>query len=192
MSFVIDGILVTVMIFCVIFYSKKGFVASLVGFVRFWLAAGLAIWLSGPVANKLQPVVEAKLGISQNEGFFSVIVERIVSSGYLSRVLAFALIFVAALIAVKLLELLLKLLVKLPVVSFFNKTLGAVMGIAIGLFWLQVLSLVFMMLAEYLSGSVSWITHDAFDNTYLAKFIYDNNLFRYLFERLTSGIKGGA
>lgn len=186
MNIVIDGILIAVAIFCVIYYSVKGFVASVVGLIRFWLALGLSVAFSGPLAEKLQPVVVSRLNFSENDSFFSQIVERVVTAGYLSRVLAFALIFVAALLAVKILELALKLLTKLPVLKFLNKSLGAVVGIGMALFWVQLLTVIFMATAEFLAGSVSWLTPEVFDNTVIAKFIYDNNLFRYMFEGLTA------
>lgn len=187
MSLIIDLILVAVFAFFVIFYMKKGLVHSIVGFARFWIALGIAIAFSGLLADALQPLISEKIGNGDGESFMSAIVQSVVSSGYVARVLSFALLFAVAFVAVKLLELLLRPLVKLPVIHFMNNALGAVLGVLVGFLWLQLLSIVFMAAAELLSGSISWLTPESFDSTILAKFLYEHNLFRLLFESLTAG-----
>lgn len=85
----------------------------------------------------------------------------------------------------KILELVLNIFVKLPVINFMNNILGLVVGIVAGFFWIQLLSVLFMTFAEYLASSVSWLSVEDFDNTLLARFLYENNLFRIIFESLS-------
>ena len=66
-----------------------------------------------------------------------------------------------------------------------NNILGLVVGIVAGFFWIQLLSVLFMTFAEYLASSVSWLSVEDFDNTLLARFLYENNLFRIIFESLS-------
>ena len=186
MSLLIDAILAAVMIFCIVYYAKKGFAASLLGLIRFWIALALALLFSGPLAEKLQPIISEKIG-NGNENFFSVIVNGFVSSGYVARVLAFAILFAAAVILVKLLEMALRLLSRIPVIGGLNKILGTLLGLLVGFFWISLLSLILMAMAEYLSGSIPGLTHESFKNTILAKFLYENNIFRLLFEKLSAG-----
>lgn len=186
MSLLIDLILITVFALCVYHYTKKGFAHSLLGMARFWLALIPAMAFSGWLADKIQPFVSANIGNKDGASFVSEIVERLIHSGYVSRVLAFAILFFAIAIAIKLIELLLKLLFELPLLRFMNKALGILLGAAIGFLWIQILSLIFMAGAELLSGSVAWLTPDYFDNAILARYLYDNNLFRFLFEKLSA------
>lgn len=187
MSLLIDLILVAVMVFCTVYYGKKGFAASLVGFARFWIALGLALLFSGSLAEKLQPFVNEKLGTGEGDSFLSSIVEKMLSSGYVARILAFAILFAAGFLAVKLLELFLRMVVKLPVIHTLNNALGTVLGVLVGFFWISLLSLILMTLAEVLAGSVSWLSPKDFENTVLAKFLYENNFFRLIFEKLSNG-----
>ncbi len=187
MSLLIDAILAAVMIFCIVYYAKKGFAASLLGLIRFWIALALALLFSGPLAEKLQPIISEKIGNGDGESFFSVIVNGFVSSGYVARVLAFAILFAAAVILVKLLEMALRLLSRIPVIGGLNKILGTLLGLLVGFFWISLLSLILMAMAEYLSGSIPGLTPESFENTILAKFLYEKNIFRLLFEKLSAG-----
>lgn len=186
LSLLIDVILVAVFVFCVVYYTKKGFVHSLMGITRFWLALIPSVLLSAPLAEKFDPYIQATLGGGEGDSFWSDILQRALHTGYVSRVLAFALLFLAATLLVKLLELLLRYVVELPGIHFVNKALGTVLGIVAGLLWLQILSVIFMAGAELLSGSVSWLTPDYFENAILAKYLYEKNLFRLFFEALTA------
>lgn len=185
MSVIIDLVLVAVFIFCAVFYYKKGLLSSIIGFARFWVALGLAFLFSGGLAERLQPAIESNLGTDEGGSFVSQLVGMAVSSGFVARVLAFAIIFIVSFIAVKILELVLNIFVKLPVLNFMNNILGLAIGVVIGFFWIQLLSVLLMTFAEYLASSVSWLSVEDFDNTLLAKFLYENNLFRIIFESLT-------
>ncbi len=185
MSVIIDLILVAVFVFCAVFYYKKGLLASIIGFARFWIALGLALLFSKGLAGKIQPVMESKFGVEEGGSFVSELVGMALSSGFVARVLAFAIIFIVSFIAVKILELVLNIFVKLPVINFMNNILGLVVGIVAGFFWIQLLSVLFMTFAEYLASSVSWLSVEDFDNTLLARFLYENNLFRIIFESLS-------
>lgn len=185
MSYVIDGILVAVMLFCIVFYSVKGFVSSVVGLFRFWIAAALSGVFSKSLSEKLHPMILSKIGLEESGNFFSKVVNAVVSSGYISRVIAFALVFVVTLIAVKILEIIMNLLTKLPVMRFLNRTLGSAVGVVIGAFWVQLLAIIIMALAELLAGSVEWLSPEIFNGTVIARFLYEHNVFRMVFEALT-------
>ncbi len=182
MGIIMDLIIIAVFVFCVIFYRIKGFASSALSMLRFFISLALSFALSKPLANKLQPLIEGKF--ADGDGVLSDIGTKVVSSGYISRVLSFAIIFIVTLVAVKLLEIVLSLFLKIPALNFMNKLLGTIMGVAIGLLWMQILSVIFMVLAVYFSGTVSWITAETFDNTILTKFLNDYNIFRLIFEKL--------
>ena len=95
--------------------------------------------------------------------------------------------FAAAVILVKLLEMALRLLSRIPVIGGLNKILGTLLGLLVGFFWISLLSLILMAMAEYLSGSIPGLTPESFENTILAKFLYEKNIFRLLFEKLSAG-----
>ena len=185
MNYVIDSVLVAIMLFCVVFYSVKGFISSVVGLFRFWIAAALAGVFSKPLTERLHPIIVDKLGMEEGGNFVSEIVKGVISSGYISRVVAFSLVFAAVLIALKLLELIMNLLSKLPVIRFLNRTLGTAVGVVVGVFWVQLIALVLMACGELFGDTVPFLAPDVLNGTVLAKFLYEHNLFRLVFESLT-------
>ena len=84
MSVVLDIILLSVIVFCIVSYYRKGFAASAVGFARFIIAAGLSFALSGLVADLISSSVEKTVGED--------------NASYIAYALAFVLVFAAAMV----------------------------------------------------------------------------------------------
>ncbi len=181
----IDLVLVAIAALCILRGWQKGFVSSVIGLGRFALSLFLSYFLSAPLANAMQPAILEKLGGGESENFFSNLLAGIVSSGYVARVLAFAILFLASSLLIKVLEVILNLFVKLPVLKFANNLLGVLVGVLTAFFWVELLTVLFMVAATYFSESVSWLSAETFDKTFLAKFFYEHNFFRAIFEAIT-------
>ena len=84
MNIVLDVILLTVIVFCAVYYFRKGFASSVVGFARFVLAAALSFAFSGLVANLLEPAIQRAVGSDGSES---------ANAAYIAYALAFVLVF---------------------------------------------------------------------------------------------------
>ena len=187
-SLILDGIVVLLFAAIVIFYTHKGFIASLVGMLRFWIATGVATLFSPRLSVLLQPLVEAKLVINSEGDFFSTLLQKVISSGYLAKTLAFILIFVAVSIVIKLVELILNAVAKLPLIKFLNRTLGLVMGLAIGFFWVELLVFASVSILSYLQGSFQILPEGTLESTTVVAWIYEHNIFNWIVEKLLSAV----
>ena len=182
-SLVIDAIVVCLFLAIVINYTYRGFVASLVGFLSFWIASGVATLFSPQVAEYLQPFVESRLSIENGGDFFSTLLQKMISSGYLSKALAFVLVFIAASIVIKLVEVIVNAMTKLPFINLLNRLFGMAMGVVIGFFWVELIAFAGVSLAEYLNGSLAIFPEGTFQNTVVVKWLYEHNIFRWIVER---------
>ena len=187
-SFFVDAFVVLVFALIVIYYTMRGFVASLVGLLRFWVAAGLATILSGPLSALLQPVIENSLNIEDDGSFVSGILETVVSSGTIAKAIAFMLLFIVASILVKFFEIAFKAMEQITFVKLVNRTLGAVMGIAIGFFWIQIISFGMVTFADYLNEWLTFLPDGAIRDTVLLNWLYEHNIFRWIIERLMTSL----
>lgn len=181
---IVDGLIALLFAIIVINYTYRGFIASVVGILRFFIATGVATLLAPTVGAEIQPTVEARLSLDAGGSFFSALLQKIVTSGYLSKALAFVLIFTATSILIKLIELLVNAMTKLPLINFINRALGAVMGIAVGFFWVQLVAFGSVTLATCLKDTVFLFPKGTYQNTTVLKWLYEHNIFTWIVERL--------
>ncbi len=187
-SLCIDGFVVLVFVLIVVHYTHRGFVASLVGFLRFWIASGLAILFSGRVGSALQPIIESRLNLEADGSFFSNLLQQIVHSGYLANAISFILIFIAASIFVKLVEVIVNAMAKLPFVNFVNRMLGMAMGLVIGFFWIELIAFAVVLLADYLNEVLTFLPEGAIRDTVVLNWLYEHNIFRWIVSRLLTAL----
>ena len=185
---IVDGLILFLYAAIVIFYTYRGFVATLVGFLRFFIATGLAILFSPSIGTELQPTIENRLSIEADGPFFSSLLQEVVSSGYLAKALAFILVFMAASILIKLVELMVNAISKLPVINFINRTLGALLGILIGFFWVQLIAFSVVTLATYLKDTVTVFPEGTYQSTTVLKWLYEHNIFTWIVGRLLAAL----
>lgn len=186
--YMIDGAVVLLFALIVIHYTRRGFVASLVGFLRFWIASGIATLFSGRLGAILQPIIEKRLNIDTDGSFFSSLLQEVVSSGYLAKTFAFILIFIAASIVIKLVELIVNAMTKLPLVNFVNRMLGMAMGLIIGFFWVELIAFAAVSLVDYLNVSFSFLPEGTLHDTVVLQWLYEHNIFRWIVSRLLAAI----
>lgn len=187
-SFVIDLAVVVLFLLIVAHYTHRGFVASVVGFLRFWIATGIATLFAGRVGASLQPIIEGRLELEENGSFFSALLQEIVHSGYLSKAIAFILIFIAASLFVKLVEVIMNAMTKLPLVNFINRMLGMAMGLLIGFFWVELIAFAVISLADYLNEIVTFLPEGAIRDTVVLHWLYEHNIFRWIVDRLLTAV----
>ena len=187
-SLLVDAFVLLVFFLIMIYYTLRGFVAALVGFLRFWIAASLAVFFSGRLSARIQPIIEARLNIEDDGSFFSALLEKVVSSGTLSKAIAFVLLFALASIAVKLFELLFKAMEKVPFVKLVNRLFGMMMGMVVGYFWVQILAFAMVTFADYLNAWLTFLPEGSIRNTVLLNWLYENNIFRWIVERLMTAL----
>ena len=187
-SYVIDGILILIFLAAVLYYTYRGFVASIIGFLKFFVATGIATLFSPTLGERFQPFISEKLGTGLGEDFFSVMLQEMVSSGYIAKALAFTLLFVAVMLLVKIIELLSGVITRLPGIRFINRTLGMLIGIVVGFFWVQLITFAGVALGEYTHGSISFIPEGTYRATVVCRWLYEHNMFKWIIERLMEAL----
>ena len=187
-SYLIDGFVVLIFVLIVVHYTRQGFASSVIGLLRFWIAVGFATLFSSSLGEVLQPVIEGHLDIGEEGGFFSMLLQEFVASGYLAKALAFFLIFVATSILIKLIEMIVNTLTKLPVINLINRLLGAAVGIAIGFFWVELLAFGAISLADYLNEMLTFLPEGALEHTVVLQWLYDHNIFRWIVSQLLAAV----
>ena len=176
MNVVLDVILLTVIVFCTVYYFRKGFAASIVGFARFVLAAALSFAFSGLIADLIAPAVARAVG--------EVYIPEGNGPSYIAYALAFVLVFIVAMFAVGLLERFFrKVIRRMPVVGFVDGVFGGGVGLLVGFLFAALLVELYAALAAYVGGNL--FTMQAISDSVLAEFLYENNLFGMIFKSLS-------
>ena len=183
-GYLIDGAMILIFLIFVAYYTHRGFVASLLGFLKFFVASGVATLFSPTLGERFQPFISERLGTGHGEDFFSVMLQKMVSSGYIAKALAFSLLFLGTIVALKIIELLAGAITKLPILHFIDRSLGMLLGVAVGFFWIQLLAFAGVALGEYTKGMFDFIPEGTYQSTTVCKWLYENNLFKWIIERL--------
>lgn len=103
-------------------------------------------------------------------------------SAFISDLLAYALVFAASMLIMSLLAFLLGKLVDLPVIRTFDRFLGFLLGVLSSVLYASVYAvLVFALLSLVEGAAHTFAFHDAFEQTVLFRWIYEHNLFRWIF-----------
>jgi len=183
MSLILDLLLVAIIIICIIAYSRKGLISCLIGVGGFIFSLIGAKLLAPTVEGYIGPSVEKLIESKPTDSLSSVfeVFGALLEASSLSYVVSFAIAFVICSIALKIAEALLNLVFKLPLLKQINGALGALFGLLIGLFYSMVLSYALFAFAELLVKKVSWITPETFENSVVAKLLFEYNVFRFLF-----------
>lgn len=182
MSMLLDVIVLAVLVICMIIYTKRGFVKSLLNFIGFFVAL-ICAYLAIPVLSSAleKPIQNAFDAYDGSGGSLSDLLSMPITTRIISDVAAFTILFVLFTVAVKLGAMLIDRLFRLPVLKQANKLLGFILGLVIGLFYAQLLSIFFFTFSEYLIASQDWLTREAFEGSVVARWMFDHNLFKLLF-----------
>lgn len=176
MSVVLDVILLLVIVFCGVYYFRKGFASSVVGFARFILAVALSFVFSGLVSDLLRPAIARAVGEEATA--------ENANASYIAYALAFVLVFIVAMFAVRLLErFFTKVIRRIPVIGFVDGVFGGGVGLLVGFLFAALLVELYAALAVYVGGSV--FSETALADSVLAEFLYENNLFGLIFKSLS-------
>lgn len=182
MSMLLDIIVLAVLAFCIFFYAKKGFVKSLLNFIGFFVSLICALVAQPILVPTLEaPIHKALSGYDGSDGTMSEMLNLDITSGVIAGILSFAILFVLFTIAMKLATWLIDRFFRLPVFKKANKLLGLALGLLIGFFYAQLLSIFFFTFSEFLIASFDWITPEAFEGSVVARWMFDHNLFKLLF-----------
>ena len=169
MSVVLDIILLSVIVFCIVSYYRKGFAASAVGFARFIIAAGLSFALSGLVADLISSSVEKTVGED--------------NASYIAYALAFVLVFAAAMVLLGFAERFLGgFISSFPILGTVVSLFGGGVGLLVGFLFATLLVELYAALAIYVGGVFST---EALNDSVLAEFLYEYNLFVLIFKSLS-------
>ena len=180
MSMILDILVIITLVICIFLYTKRGFIRGVMGLCGCFIAMIAAI-LTRPV---LQPLLEAPLTKLLNEGSEGEGLSSLLGVGMTAEVVAsaisFVLLFLLYIAIVKIVTYLIDRFCKLPVLKQANKLMGFILGIAIGLLYAQILSLILFSFSELLVVSLGWLSEEAFEGSVVARWMFDHNLFRLL------------
>lgn len=182
MSMLLDVIVLAVLALCIFINTKRGFVKSLLHFVGFFVAL-ICAYLIEPM---LSPILEAPIAAALNSydgssGSLSDMLHMDITAEIIATVASFAILFVVFSVIVALATWLVDLIFRLPVLKQANKLLGFILGLTIGIFYAQLLSIFFFTFSEFLIASQDWVTREAFEGSVVARWMFDHNLFKMLF-----------
>lgn len=181
MSMLLDVIVLAVIAISVIVNVKRGFVKSLLNFVGFFVAlicAYLAIPVLMPTLEA--PIAEALKTYDGSSGSLSDLLSMNITPEIIAKVLSFMILFMLINIAVKIAAWLIDKFFKLPVLKQANKLLGFILGLIVGLFYAQLLSIFFFTFSEFLIATLDFFTREAFEGSVVARWLFEFNFFKLL------------
>ena len=180
MSMILDILVIAAMIFCMVLYTRRGFVRGIMGLCGF-LIAMFAATLTRPI---LQPKLEEPLqkllsSDAEGEGLSSLLGVGMTAS-VIASVLSFVLLFALYMTIVRLITYLIDRFCKIRGLKQANKLMGFILGLIMGLLYAQILSLLLFSFSELLVVSLGWVSEEAFEGSVVARWLFDHNLFRML------------
>lgn len=182
MSMILDVLVIGTLIFCMIIYTKRGFIKGILGLCGCFCAL-VAAALTRPV---LQPSLEGLFGKlldgESEEGGLSSLLGTNMTASAIAGVISFVLLFIFFMVIVRLITWIFDRFCKLPVLKQANRLMGFGLGVVIGLIWAQILSLLLFSFSELLVVSLGWLSEEAFEGSVVARWMFDNNLFRILMD----------
>ena len=165
----IDVALIIIAALIVIYHTKKGFAASVLGVVGFFMALVASVSLTDSLAATFYPLLEGKTSMF--------------SADLVAKVFAFTIIFLIILILIRLFVYLAVMVIRVvPIISTLDKLGGFVLGILTALFWVQVLSLVITVFGGAVIDYYVPEKSGALDESVITGFFYNYNFFKRIFE----------
>lgn len=182
MSMIIDVAVIAIILVLTIIYAKKGIVKVLVGIAGFVISLILASTLCHSVGGLIEPLIaDAIDGIHIDNSLVNKLASKVLDSSAIATAIAFGLVFLVASLVCKLLGNLANGLGNIPIIGSVNHLVGAILGLILGLGYAQILSIVLFCFSEFLIGRVDWLTAEAFESSIVAKWLFEHNLFTYIF-----------
>lgn len=180
MSMVLDLVIIAVIVLCAVINRFQGFFRSVLSLFGFFIAL-IGSWLLSPfLAVYIEPRI-AEYFESEASGTLSGVIAGLdFVSGTAARVLAFGVLFVVLSLVIMILKIVAKVVFKLPVLKRADKLLGLILGIIIGVLMAYVISILVFTFSELLVRSVDSITPDMFENSVVAKWFFEHNLFSFI------------
>ena len=165
----IDVSLIIIAVLVIVYHTKKGFAASVLGVVGFFMALVVSVTLTDSLAVAFYPLLEGKTSIFP--------------TNLVAKVFAFTVIFLIILILIKLFVYLAVMVIRVvPIVNTLDKLAGLVLGVLTALFWVQMLSLVITVFGGAVIDYYLPDKSAALDESIITGFFYDYNLFKRIFE----------
>jgi uncharacterized membrane protein required for colicin V production len=179
----LDILVLVIFALVTVYYAKKGLIRSIAGFIGLIVSILAASLLCSKVALLIHPYVEEAVdNIHITDSLINQLAGKLLGSEAVSCAIAFGLIFVVGLLLCKLAMILLSVIFELPILSGANHLAGGILGAMIGFLYAEILSLVLFCFSEYLIGTVDWLTADVYSGSIVAKWLFEHNLFQYVFD----------
>lgn len=185
MSMILDAAVLLLITLVTFFYAKKGIVKVLVGIAGFVISLGVATLFCRPVGAIIHPFIAEKVdSIDIDNSLINKLASAVINSSAVATVIAFGIIFIVCVLVCKLVGLLIRGIADLPILSDINHLVGGLLGFVLGLAYAEVLSLVLFCFSEYLIGSVSWLTAEAYESSIVARWMFEHNIFTYVYHMI--------
>ena len=184
MSMILDVIIIATLLISVWLYTKRGFIKGILGLCGFFIALTAAALTRPFLAPMIRDVFHLDGWACGASGTLHDFLNVRFAPDELASVIAFFLLFVFFMLVVKLVTFLLDRLCRLPVLKQANRLLGFCLGLIIGFFYAQLLSVILFTFAELLVMSQDLITAEAFEGSVVARWMFDHNIFRVLINLL--------
>lgn len=174
MSFFIDFVVLAIIALSVIVYVKRGLVGVIIDIAGFILSALVAWYFSPMIGGYLSGII--RKSVPDGDG----IIEDILTSDVLARIIAFTIVFIVCMIVVKFIVKLTKN-IKIPIVSGIDKLLGGVLGLILGLAWAQIASIMIFAVLKILANILPSFSEEALEGLKVTRWFFENNIFRSMF-----------
>ncbi len=166
MSIALDIIIMATLVIFAARHYKLGLICSVFNAGKFLLAILIACLLSRPTAELIKPMLYGAVSDSL--------------LGMLSSIIAFIAVFVIVIIASSVAIFFISK-IKIPIITSFDKLLGLVLGLCLGIFAISLISTVAYSIIEFISN----LKQDAeimniYNDSYVFRFVYDLKIFEFI------------
>lgn len=146
--FFINLAVIVILIICIISGWIKGFLWKLISLASFFLVGFFAWWLSSPLSKIISLYPKDQLPFQE-----TMLSSTIYDTA--NRLLIFIILFFLLEIILLVIRPIIKLLQEIPVLSFFNKVAGSILGFLEGMLFLAIIT--FLLCLPIFSDGTQWV-----------------------------------
>lgn len=173
MGLILDIIILAIIVINVFVYIKRGLTGVVIDIAGFVFSA-LVSWYLSPYLGKWISLLIKKIVPDDRDGFLY----GALTSGAVSRIIAFIALFFIMMSVVSLIVKLTKN-IKIPIISSADRLLGGILGLLLGFAWAYVASVLICVLLAIISSLIPSFPTSAFDSMRITRWFFELKLFGF-------------
>lgn len=170
---VLDVVIVVLLVLTVISYAKKGLILVLLNLASYFVSAILAGLIGPQIGALICPSLERAIaGIEDIE-----YLDRLLSASAISDGIGFVAVFIVAMIGTSIAARFISKMIDIPIIKQINHLLGGVLGLFWAVLMVQILVAMVFLTLNLIAVFSPW-AQGMFDNSFIAKWLFENNIIR--------------